>query len=240
MFVLDGNVYRKVYTRKNSTKYYIKDGKRITISSSRTTVTTKPRVSCKEGYERVNGKCLKKCIPPKRRNPETNRCKKPQMTRRSPSPLQPSPRQPSPRRSPTPRRSPQRNARFFDLSNNRYVIPDGGSIRMIQKMIKFINENNLKDGDILFIGHENISQVAKGFYFVDHSKEYNFMSLDGLYYIDDWNEGQYNYVMENYKKAIKIPNVSYDSIKNRIFTIISKLDPDDLMSEESDSDYETE
>ena len=78
MFVKDGNTYRKVYIRKNGSKFFVRDGKRVDLSPSRVIVNTKPRKDCPHGKERVpSGRCSKKCTPPKTRNPRTNRCKSP-------------------------------------------------------------------------------------------------------------------------------------------------------------------
>lgn len=78
MFVKDGNSYRKVYKRKrDGSKFFLRDGKRVNIASSRTTYSVKPKPACKRGYERLpKGNCSKKCKSPRVRNPRTSRCKK--------------------------------------------------------------------------------------------------------------------------------------------------------------------
>ena len=50
MFVKDGKTYRKVYKRKrDGSKFFIRDGKRVNVTSSRTTYSSKPKPACKDG-----------------------------------------------------------------------------------------------------------------------------------------------------------------------------------------------
>ena len=104
MLVKDGNSYRKVYTRANGSKYFMKNGKRHNVSD-KDIVDVKSRKECPNGKERLpSGRCVKKCVPPKTRNPVTNRCIKPRMARRAPPRRSPSPA----RRSPSPARESNR------------------------------------------------------------------------------------------------------------------------------------
>ena len=111
MFVKDSTVYRKVYVRKNGTRYFVKAGKRVDVGQNARVVSTKPSSGCPDGKERLpSGRCGKKCVPPKKRNPETGRCKKPRQqpsrmaVRRTPTPVR---RSSSPvRRSSSPVRPP--------------------------------------------------------------------------------------------------------------------------------------
>ena len=132
MFIKDGTIFRKVYVRKNGTRYFVKAGKRFDVSPNRIIVNSKPSSDCPEGKERLpSGRCVKKCVPPKKRNPQTGRCKKPVQpiqqpasmpVRRTPTPVRRTPtpvrRSPTPvRRSPTPVRAPK----LIDLSDG-YVL----------------------------------------------------------------------------------------------------------------------
>lgn len=80
MFFKDRDTYRKVYNRKNGSKFFMRDGKRVDYipSHHNVIVNTKPRKDCPLGKERLpSGRCSKKCTPPKTRNPRTKRCKSP-------------------------------------------------------------------------------------------------------------------------------------------------------------------
>ena len=101
-YVYFENKRRKVYTRKDGTKYFMFKKRRKDVGSLRISRDTGPsRLNhCKPTEElHVNGKCYKKCRVGTIRSVTTNRCIK--------SPRRPSPRRPSPRRSP-PQRSPSR------------------------------------------------------------------------------------------------------------------------------------
>ena len=276
MYVKVGNIYYKVYERKNGSRFYNKDRKRVSISQNRQVVPVKPSQECPNGKERLpSGRCVKKCVPPKIRNPATNRCKSPSRpSRRAPVrryvPVQryvqvrssapvgssslvrrssPSRRSaPSRRSSPSSQvrsvhRSPVRQAKFIKLARaGHYIIPSGQTKNVIAKMTRYIKDNKLKNGDVLFIGHENLSYLPRGFYFVDHSKPDKVVNYDGTdfglsFYSVNSTDSSYYMTMEKYKKIIGIPNVEYDDVMEMITNFIDyELDPDEYHDHESLSD----
>ena len=105
-------------------------------------------------------------------------------------------------------------------------------------MMDYIIANDLKDGDIIFIGHEYKDQLEKGFHFVNRSVDYHFISNDGLYHVEngadfDWAIEQYKNRNENFK------DVDYSRIKDDIIELIGTFDPDESESE-SESDSESD
>jgi hypothetical protein len=63
MFFKDGNTYRKVYTRKNGSKFFVRNGKRVDFfpSQRHTIVSVKLGKDCPHGKERLpSGRCSKK------------------------------------------------------------------------------------------------------------------------------------------------------------------------------------
>ena len=91
-YVFFDNKYRKVYTRKNGTKYFLFEKKRRDVGNIPLTYNNRriSNSSCKPDEEiHVNNKCYKKCSIGKVRSVITNRCV---TSARQPSP----PRQPSP------------------------------------------------------------------------------------------------------------------------------------------------
>jgi len=75
MFVKDGNVYRKVYARKDGSKFFIRDSKRVTVTKSRKMFMSKPKPKCQMSRERIpSGYCAKKCKPTQQRRRTTSRC----------------------------------------------------------------------------------------------------------------------------------------------------------------------
>ena len=76
MFVKDGKSYLKIYERRDQSKFFLRDGKRVDVSSSRKIYRKKPTSSCQNGREQLNSTCSKKCKYPRIRNKKTSRCKK--------------------------------------------------------------------------------------------------------------------------------------------------------------------
>ena len=206
MFVLDGNIYRKVSSRKKGSKFFIKNGKRVDYipSHRHTIVSEKPRKNCPPGKERLpSGRCSKKCIPPKTRNHVTNRCKSPA------------------RRSSPPRSSPARRSgepRFFDLSNgNDYITYEKEKEMYESGLKKYILENSLRHGDIIYIGSSIQSRPEYGYYFVDIRKPNRVITNEGLYAIDPYDNELYDEVMDNYIQMLGSPiGLSYHNLKQKI------------------------
>lgn len=79
--VLFENKYRKVYTRKNGTKYFMFEKKRKDVGNI---PIIRGNKLCKPTEDlHVNGKCYKKCPDGKIRSVTTNRCVKSSQRRQS-------------------------------------------------------------------------------------------------------------------------------------------------------------
>ena len=218
MFVKDGNTYRKVYTRKNGSRYFMKDGKRIDFYPSyrHVIVNTKPLKDCSQDKERLpSGRCSKKCTPSRTRNPRTRRCKSSSPRR---SPLRPL-------TSSTTSSLKTHVPRFFNLSNgNNYITIEKEKEMYEGGLRKFILDNNLRHGDIIYIGSSVKSRPEYGYYIVDIRKPNKVISNKGLYMIDPHNDELYNKVMDEYIQMLGYPvGISYRKIKNELLSHLRKI-----------------
>ena len=89
---------------------------------------------------------------------------------------------------------------------------------------KYILENRLRHGDIIYIGSSTHSRPEYGYYFVDIRKSNRVITDECLYAIDPYDDELYDEVMDNYIQMLGYPvGLSYRNIKNKIMTHLRKI-----------------